>query len=90
MQSSTNNEKPSGERKRVVCPIDPSHTVYEDKLQKHIRICNKTKKEDERSNCPYFSPNLNCGNIESPKEKKFESELEVYVIVFHFPLEEGV
>ena len=90
MESSTTNETTSGERKRVVCPIDPSHTVYEDKLQKHIRICNKTKKEDEKSNCPYFSPNLNCGNIQSPKEMIFHSESEVYIVVKYFLLEERI
>uniref|UniRef100_A0A8D2IXW6 tRNA:m(4)X modification enzyme TRM13 n=1 Tax=Varanus komodoensis TaxID=61221 RepID=A0A8D2IXW6_VARKO len=27
-------------RKRIPCPLDPKHTVYEDQLQKHLKKCN--------------------------------------------------
>ena len=71
----------SRERKRVVCPIDPSHTVFEDKLEKHIRICNKTKKEEENASCTYFLPSCNCGNIQTPSKKQFLSEEEVVFFI---------
>ena len=31
-------------RRRVACPLDSSHTVFEDVLQKHLRKCNAAKK----------------------------------------------
>ena len=70
-------EKSSVERKRVVCPVDPSHTVFEDKLQKHLRVCNKTKKSESDSSCSYFVPNCNCGNVSLPKEITFQSNEDV-------------
>lgn len=79
-------EKTSVERKRVVCPIDPSHTVFEDKLQKHIRVCNKAKQETEQSTCPYFACNRNCGNVEMTKEMVFSNMEKVasFMSVFIF------
>lgn len=77
-------EKTSVERKRVVCPIDPSHTVFEDKLQKHIRVCNKAKQETEQSTCPYFACNRNCGNVEMTKEMIFRNMEEVVSFVSVF------
>lgn len=71
-------EKPAeSQRKRVVCPIDPSHTVFEDRLEKHIHVCNKHKSEDAKSACPYFVPNLNCGNNTSPQSIAFSTPDEV-------------
>ncbi|XP_077784561.1 tRNA:m(4)X modification enzyme TRM13 homolog isoform X4 [Podarcis muralis] len=31
-------------RKRIPCPLDPKHTVYEDQLQKHLKKCNSREK----------------------------------------------
>lgn len=76
-ESSISLEKPPIERKRVVCPVDPSHTVFEDKLQKHIRVCNKTKKNENDASCSYFVPNYNCGNEQLPKEITFQSQEDV-------------
>ncbi|CAL1591802.1 unnamed protein product [Knipowitschia caucasica] len=36
-------EEGSGSR-RIVCPLDPKHTVSEDKLQKHLKKCNSREK----------------------------------------------
>ena len=77
METSASVEPKQESRKRVPCPIDPSHTVFEDKLSKHIRVCNKTKKEEEKANCPYFIPNFNSGNVELPNQKVFANEDEV-------------
>lgn len=65
------------QRKRVVCPIDPSHTVFEDRLAKHIRVCNKHKLENAKSTCPYFVPNMNCGNHAAPSSISFSTQDEV-------------
>lgn len=80
-ESKNISQSPSGERKRVVCPIDPTHTVFEDKLQKHIRVCNKTKKEEANSSCSYFVPSFNCGNVETPKEIQFETDESVIIFM---------
>ncbi|XP_072864645.1 tRNA:m(4)X modification enzyme TRM13 homolog isoform X6 [Chlorocebus sabaeus] len=31
-------------RKRILCPLDPKHTVYEDQLAKHLKKCNSREK----------------------------------------------
>lgn len=31
---------------RVICPLDPRHTVYKSKLSSHLKICNAREKED--------------------------------------------
>ncbi|KAI4872937.1 hypothetical protein NFI96_023624, partial [Prochilodus magdalenae] len=32
------------ERKRIPCPLDPKHTVFEDSLSKHLKKCNSKEK----------------------------------------------
>lgn len=55
--------------KRVKCTIDPSHTVWEDNLTKHIKICNVIKKkielEDKEKNCSWFEIDYNIKDIKN-------------------------
>ncbi|GME79473.1 unnamed protein product [[Candida] boidinii] len=49
--------------KRVPCTVDPSHTVWSDKLNKHVRTCNATKKiqklEEQQNTCIWFERDVN-------------------------------
>lgn len=49
--------------KRVKCTVDPSHTVWEDHLSKHVKICNMVKKknevEEKEKTCPWFRIDYN-------------------------------
>ncbi|KAF3421481.1 hypothetical protein E2986_05528 [Frieseomelitta varia] len=36
------------ENKRITCPLDPTHTCYESKLAKHLRMCNAKRLNDAR------------------------------------------
>ncbi|XP_028398915.1 tRNA:m(4)X modification enzyme TRM13 homolog [Dendronephthya gigantea] len=44
-------------RKRIPCPLDTKHTVFEDQLEKHLKKCNVTKKR----NVEYYVANINSG-----------------------------
>ncbi|XP_062991826.1 tRNA:m(4)X modification enzyme TRM13 homolog isoform X2 [Elgaria multicarinata webbii] len=44
-------------RKRIPCPLDPKHTVYEDQLQKHLKKCNSREKPKP----VYFVQDINAG-----------------------------
>ncbi|KFQ17321.1 tRNA:m(4)X modification enzyme TRM13, partial [Merops nubicus] len=44
-------------RKRIPCPLDPKHTVYEDQLQKHLKKCNSR----DKSKPVYFVQDINAG-----------------------------
>ncbi|KAK8812187.1 hypothetical protein WA158_007421 [Blastocystis sp. Blastoise] len=46
-------------KKRVPCPLDPSHSVYEYKLKKHLKICNKAKVETNMKQTTYFKEDIN-------------------------------
>ncbi|XP_054835865.1 tRNA:m(4)X modification enzyme TRM13 homolog isoform X2 [Eublepharis macularius] len=55
-------------RKRIQCPLDSKHTVYEDQLQKHLRKCNSREKPKP----VYFARDINAGLKEAtglPEEK---------------------
>ncbi|OXB81503.1 UNVERIFIED_CONTAM: hypothetical protein H355_004409 [Colinus virginianus] len=47
------------DRKRIPCPLDPNHTVYEDQLQKHLKKCNSREKPKPVS--VYFVQDINAG-----------------------------
>lgn len=44
---------------RVVCPMDPSHTVWKSKLKSHVRKC--IVRNDSESSDPWFKLDINSG-----------------------------
>ncbi|XP_036907231.1 tRNA:m(4)X modification enzyme TRM13 homolog isoform X4 [Sturnira hondurensis] len=44
-------------RKRILCPLDPKHTVYEDQLAKHLKKCNSREKPTP----DFFVQDINAG-----------------------------
>ncbi|KAM4873413.1 tRNA:m(4)X modification enzyme TRM13 homolog [Thomomys bottae] len=44
-------------RKRILCPLDPKHTVYEDQLTKHLKKCNAREKPKP----DFFIQDINAG-----------------------------
>ena len=57
------NKKEKG--KRIPCPIDPSHLIFESALQKHIAICPAAKHEQENASQVYYSKDVNRGGFGS-------------------------
>ncbi|XP_006643152.2 tRNA:m(4)X modification enzyme TRM13 homolog [Lepisosteus oculatus] len=49
-------EKEDG-RKRIPCPLDPKHTVFEDNLAKHLKKCNSREKPKP----VYYVHDINAG-----------------------------
>ena len=47
-------------RNRVLCPLDPSHTVFEDSLQKHLKKCNAAKKPKPSCYSAHINTGLKC------------------------------
>ncbi len=53
-----NESKDSSQpRCRIPCPLDPTHTVFEDILHKHLKKCNAAKKP--KPSC--YSAHINIG-----------------------------
>ncbi|NXA07811.1 TRM13 enzyme, partial [Sapayoa aenigma] len=50
-------EEEQNDRKRIPCPFDAKHTVYEDQLQKHLKKCNSREKPKP----VYFVQDINAG-----------------------------
>ncbi|KAM7387837.1 hypothetical protein PAMP_024050 [Pampus punctatissimus] len=50
----------SSSRRRIVCPLDPKHTVSEDKLDKHLKKCNSREKPKP----VYYVENINAGSAD--------------------------
>ncbi|NWU95945.1 TRM13 enzyme, partial [Upupa epops] len=50
-------QETENDRKRIPCPLDPKHTVYEDQLQKHLKKCNSREKPKP----VYFVQDINAG-----------------------------
>lgn len=50
----------AGSSRRIVCPLDPKHTVCEDKLDKHLKRCNSR----ERPRPVYYVENINSGSAD--------------------------
>ncbi|KAM9831817.1 tRNA:m(4)X modification enzyme TRM13 homolog [Neosynchiropus ocellatus] len=50
--------------KRIVCPLDPKHTVCEDKLQKHLKKCNSREKPKP----VYYVQDINAGSAEGDEQ----------------------
>ncbi|KAG3035295.1 hypothetical protein PC121_g852 [Phytophthora cactorum] len=63
-------------RRRVPCPVDASHTVYEYDLAKHVLVCNRVKDADTMKKLPYYSHNINSGSHCSGKEEVKAADIE--------------
>lgn len=50
------------DRKRIPCPADPSHSIYEDRLKKHMKKCNAYKRARTQEAQPYFVRGINAGD----------------------------
>uniref|UniRef100_A0A8D0HKG2 tRNA:m(4)X modification enzyme TRM13 n=1 Tax=Sphenodon punctatus TaxID=8508 RepID=A0A8D0HKG2_SPHPU len=67
-------EHEENSRKRIPCPLDPKHTVYEDQLQRHLKKCNSREKPKP----VYFVEDINSGlkdAAEIPEEQMPVSSL---------------
>ncbi|XP_067452114.1 tRNA:m(4)X modification enzyme TRM13 homolog [Thunnus thynnus] len=53
-------EEGSSSSRRIVCPLDPKHTVDEDKLDKHLKKCNSRQKPKP----VYYVENINAGSAD--------------------------
>nr|XP_051177221.1 tRNA:m(4)X modification enzyme TRM13 isoform X1 [Lolium perenne] len=51
----------SSSRRRVPCPVDPSHTVFEDNLEAHVGKCPFRKHANALAAQPYYSKAINSG-----------------------------
>ncbi|KAM9848987.1 tRNA:m(4)X modification enzyme TRM13 homolog [Aulostomus maculatus] len=49
-----------GGSRRVTCPLDPRHTVNEDKLEKHLKKCNSREKPKP----VYYVEDINAGSAD--------------------------
>jgi len=92
-QNSKQKKKDRG--KRVPCPIDPSHLIFESALAKHVLVCPAVKQKQEVASKDYYSEGINLGgfgdmgsvsgnhdsvpNLEEAKELAFS-----ILRVFHF------
>ncbi|NXV80951.1 TRM13 enzyme, partial [Atlantisia rogersi] len=61
-------QEEENDRKRIPCPLDPKHTVYEDQLQKHLKKCNSREKPKP----VYYVQDINAGfkNVAEKTEKQ--------------------
>jgi tRNA:m4X modification enzyme len=50
-------------QQRIPCPIDPSHWIFADKVQQHIRKCPLSKKLKRQQQQPYYQENINGGGF---------------------------
>ncbi|KAM9242436.1 tRNA:m(4)X modification enzyme TRM13 homolog [Dugong dugon] len=64
-------------RKRILCPLDPKHTVYEDQLAKHLKKCNSREKPKP----DFFIQDINAG-------LKDETEIPEQLVPISFLSEE--
>lgn len=51
--------------RRIPCPIDPSHEIYESRLEKHIKICPAARRKVNDASLPYYRDSVNCGGFGS-------------------------
>lgn len=55
--------------RRIVCPLDPNHTVDPDELEKHLKKCPGTRLQ-KASQLPYYKLDLNTGSDNEGEAEK--------------------
>lgn len=72
--SADNNEDDKNKRKRIPCPIDPSHLVYEDMVEKHKHVCPYAKRRRSQEEQAYYQENVNTGGHGSMGETSIPTD----------------
>jgi tRNA:m4X modification enzyme len=85
------SEDGNPDAKRIPCPLDPKHTVYSHKLEKHLKICNARPKEHTPK---YIKKGINLcdpqADLSEPDPEKFslqdlsEDELNLAIEKINF------
>lgn len=57
----TDNDGDNNKRVRISCPIDPSHSIYQDQIEKHKPICPRTTQIQREQSQVYYQSNINRG-----------------------------
>ncbi|KAJ1462646.1 methyltransferase TRM13-domain-containing protein [Pelagophyceae sp. CCMP2097] len=52
---------PQQSSRRVPCPVDPTHTIPADSVERHVKICNKTRADAEVRSHDWFAEDVNGG-----------------------------
>ena len=60
-RATVNKASNSKKRKRIPCPLDQSHSIYEDMVERHLKICPKAKLQRQQEGQPYYQTNINGG-----------------------------
>lgn len=55
-----NQSENLSKKRRIVCPLDSTHTCYENKLSKHLKVCNAKIKEEPA----YIVKGINLGDVD--------------------------
>jgi hypothetical protein len=50
-----------GKGERIPCPIDPTHSIYKNQLESHLKVCNRKRGREEMEAQLYFSKDINSG-----------------------------
>lgn len=48
-------------RERIPCPVDPTHHIFADMLEKHVEKCPKTVALRRQQEAPFYCRDCNCG-----------------------------
>lgn len=62
------------QRRRIPCPLDGSHTIWEDTLEKHVKVCPKARLQREQEARAYYQLNINGGGYGKIKVKESQPQ----------------
>lgn len=71
--------KAEKERERVPCPLDSNHTVWADRLDNHLKKCNKIKMSHLNDGKSYYEPGFNAGGAVLSPPAKIDLTVEHYI-----------
>ncbi|KAI7863848.1 methyltransferase TRM13-domain-containing protein [Spinellus fusiger] len=68
--------------RRIPCPYDPSHTIFERNLEHHLNTrCNARPKDNEQ----FYSLNVNCTLSLSEEELEFQRSIQLHKNMYSQP-----
>ncbi|XP_016918188.2 tRNA:m(4)X modification enzyme TRM13 homolog [Apis cerana] len=71
-------DKQKSQNKRIKCPLDPTHTCYESKISKHLKVCNAKRLIDAQPS--FIVKGINSNEICETSQRVPLSELNELII----------
>lgn len=72
-KAGVDDQNPNSVIKRIPCPLDPKHSVFTDRLQKHLKVCNARQQQQP----VFIQKDVNAGSEDEQEDEDTKTPVKL-------------